>query len=80
MARVLRFDELMDYQGQVVCEEWIYGSRVEDVKPITRATDNLILIERVVGQNETYADRRNKDFRYWDSPPTQKEREVTAWP
>ena len=46
MARVLRFDELMDYRGQVICEEWLYGSRTEDVKPITlkEALKNMSVI------------------------------------
>ena len=79
MARVLRFEEIMDYQGQTVYEEWLYGTGTQDVRPLVKATDNLILMENLGGHFNFYGSKAKKEYRYWDSPPTLDERETTPW-
>ena len=79
MARVLRFEEIMDYQGEIICEEWLYGTGTQDVRPLVKATDNLILMENLGGHFNFYGSKAKKEYRYWDSSPTLDERETTPW-
>ena len=79
MARVLRFEEIMDYQGKTIYEEWFYGTGTQEVRPLLKSTDNLILMENLVGDFNFCCNKAKKEYRYWDSPPTLDERETTPW-
>ena len=79
MAKVLPFESLRDLEGTVVYEEWLYGTGTQEVRILVPATDNLILMENLGGHFNFYGSRAKKEYRYWDSPPTQDERETTPW-
>ena len=79
MGKIVAWERLKP--GDVVWEEWLYGTRTMKAKVIRRGDANHLFFRFTPEANEPFHAmvRPSREYRYWDSEPTMEERQETGW-
>lgn len=78
-ARVLTFNELTSMPGQLVYEEWLYGTGTKLCRVISAVSDKMIAMERLTDGHRFNDKLADREFRFWSEEPTFEQQEVTDW-